>query len=94
MSEIYEITLEKEVLREMAAGIHAKYVNHMLSTGISRADESNPVVIMEKDVWRLKEAIIPDFSSLDELKIVEGRLKQLNYFIEKVSENSADKNIS
>lgn len=82
MSEIYEITLEKEVLREMAASIHAKYANYIIANTIDSENYAQPVIMMYNDVSAIKRNIIPDYNTLIDLKVAEGKLKQLDTFIE------------
>lgn len=82
MSEIYEITLEKEVLREMAAGIHAKFTSYILANNINSDNFSLPIVMMYNDVSVIKREIIPNYNTISDLKIAHGKLKQLDTFIE------------
>lgn len=84
MSEIYEITLEKEVLREMAAGIEADYSIYISKNNIDKNDLSNPIVMMSCDITNIKNRIIPTYNTMEDLKIAEGKLKQLMAFIDNV----------
>jgi hypothetical protein len=84
MSEIYEITLEKEVLREMAASIEADYSSYIINNGIDKNDLSNPVVMMSSDITNIKNRIIPTYNTKEDLKIAEGKLRQLMAFIENI----------
>lgn len=84
MSEIYEITLEKEVLREMAAGIEADYSTYIIKNGIDKNDLTNPVVMMSRDITNIKNRIIPTYDTKEELKLAEGKLRQLMAFIENI----------
>jgi len=83
MSE-YEITLKQEVMREMGAEVTALYFNYMDKHGISSDDEKNPVVIMDKDAVSLWNEIIPKYNTLEDLRIAEGRFRQLKSFIEQL----------
>lgn len=82
MSENYEITLEKEVLREMAAGIYAKYANYIVANRIDSENYTQPIIMMYNDLSAIKRNIIPNYNTLTDLKLAEGKLRQLDTFIE------------
>jgi len=85
MSSIYTVTLEKEVLRELASSIDASYSRYMSKHGIDWDDETNPVTVNDHEVVASKDSILL-CDTLDELKVFECRLKELRDIIEGLEE--------
>ena len=85
MSDIYEVTLKMEVLREFAASIHASYSRYMDKHGIDIEDETNPVNLNDSEIFAAKDSILL-CNTLDELKVYEIRLKELRDEIKRLEE--------
>ena len=49
----YFITLEKEVMSEVAASIEATIINYMVAHGIKGENTTHPIVILLHNVHRL-----------------------------------------
>ena len=85
MSSIYAVTLEKEVLRELASSIDASYSRYMKKHGIDWEDKSHPIAASDWEVFASKEAILR-CDTLDELRVFANRLKELRDIIEELEE--------
>ncbi|MCL1808217.1 MAG: hypothetical protein FWG42_00440 [Clostridiales bacterium] len=70
----YNMIIEMEVLREFAAGIHASYLRYMDSNSINDNDMTNPVAINARDVFQLKDYIVRECETLDDLQQVRDKL--------------------
>ena len=86
----YNVTLEKEVLGEVAASLLAKYWKYMDAHNIDKNDNTNSTALLAKDISVIKKSILVDCKTLDDLKIVEGRLLQIRLIIERLKENEGN----
>ena len=79
MSEIYALTLEKEVLRELAASINASYNRYFIKYNID-SDSTHPLIANNYEVITAKRAILR-CNTFGELEVYERRLKELREII-------------
>jgi len=82
----YQVTLKKEVLREIAAGVVADYSKYMLNHKISPTDSNNPVTVLVNEVYNLQEDII-EFRSPELLFAAEQTLQAFKRVLERLSVN-------
>jgi hypothetical protein len=87
----YDITFKQEILREVAASVRADYSRYMYQAGIDYQDKDNLVVMLANDAFSLKEYVLTDCKTLDDLRIVEGKLQGLKSIVERLLENAARK---
>jgi hypothetical protein len=85
MSDIYQVTLEQEVLHEMAASLGARYYHYIENCDIDSEDLDNPVVSYKWEIYAMKDSIL-DCKTLDELKVFSDRLIELRFTIERLEE--------
>ncbi|MCL2496312.1 MAG: hypothetical protein FWF04_02720, partial [Clostridiales bacterium] len=85
MSDIYKVTLETEILRELASSIDARYSRYLRRHGINWEDETNPVAANDREVVAAKRAML-SCETLEELRTFENRLKELRDIIEELEE--------
>ena len=82
----YFITLEKEVLSEVAASIEASIINYMVAHNIKGENATNPIVILLHNVHCLKDNLIGYDYTMDELRLIQAKLIFARDFINKVEE--------
>ena len=85
MTERYEITLEMEVLRELAGSIDASYFRYMDKHGIDLSDKTNQVAIYSWEVVAAKDKIL-FCGTPEELRLIAAHLKELRAIIVKLEE--------
>lgn len=70
----YEITLEREVLREKSAGILADFNRYIKQKNISE-DKNNPVVLLKESIGEIYRKIFnSEYSDLMVLEKTNGKL--------------------
>lgn len=80
----YFVTLEKEVMSEVAASIEATIINYMVKKGIKGEEENNPIVILLDKVQILKDSLIGNNYTLDELKLIQAKFDFARDYINEV----------
>lgn len=86
-TSVYEIAFECEILTEVAWSLHARLFHYMDRNNIDEEDKDNIVVMLSEDAGVLINMITHKCRTLDELKIVEGRLQQIRCIIERLENN-------
>jgi hypothetical protein len=82
----YKVTLEQEVLREIAAGISADFFRYAQENGIDSNDMTNPIVQLKKEAAAMKDKILIECNTLDELKPFDERLKKMRHILEEMQD--------
>jgi hypothetical protein len=80
----YNITLQQEVLRELAADIHADYYHYMRKHHINDENMKNPVALLADDAFAMKDYILCKCDNENELNIARGKLRELQNIIERL----------
>lgn len=79
----YFITLEQEVLSEVCEGVLAYFYKFLKDNSIDTRDKENQLALLYQNMCHIKEDIIGNkYTSLDELKKVEGYFVYVKKFIE------------
>ncbi|MBG1278051.1 helix-turn-helix domain-containing protein [Lactococcus lactis] len=79
MNERYQLTLKKEVLKEIASGISGAIVRYTIKNSI--AESTNPFVILSEQIATIQNNEILMAKDMSELSQLEGQLTGLkNYF--------------
>ena len=79
----YKKMLKKEVLNEFAAEIHAKFTHYMDRNNIDFRDKKNLSAMLASDAFQAKKETYAS-DTLEELLLVEGRLRYLKSVIERL----------
>ncbi|MBS9776153.1 MAG: hypothetical protein KGV57_03575 [Fusobacterium sp.] len=70
----YQITLEREVLREKTAGILADFNRYIKEKNISK-DKNNPIILLKESIGEIYRNIFnPEYSDLMILEKTNGKL--------------------
>lgn len=80
----YFVTLEKEVMSEVAASIEATIINYMVAHGIKGENTTHPIVILLHNVHRLKDSLIGNDYTMDELKLIQAKFEFARDYINEV----------
>jgi len=80
MSDVYEVTFEMEILRELASTIDARYSRYLRQHGIDWEDETNPIAANDREIVVAKDAML-SCETLEELHVYANRLKELRDII-------------
>lgn len=83
----YKITLQQEVLREMASGIHAAYCRYMEEMKIGIEQKDNVVRILADRVAELINIDLYQCKDMAAISIFEGRLRELRKILEEIIEH-------
>jgi hypothetical protein len=81
----YETMLEKEILRELASSLLAKYQKYMNANNIDINDKFNKIASTADNIYDLKELILMDCKTLDDLKPIKEKLLENKSFIERLT---------
>ena len=84
----YNITLQQEVLRELAADIHGAYYHYMEKHHINSQNRKNAVALLAKDVFKMKDEILGIDKTQSDLDIIRGKLREAKSVIERLSNES------
>jgi hypothetical protein len=90
MSDIYQITLKQEVLREIAASLGARYWRYISKYVFDCEDRENPIIAYKWEIYAMSDSILM-CETLDELKVFSDRLKELRSIIERLEEECKKK---
>lgn len=80
----YFITLEKEVMSEVAASIEATIINYMVKHNINGETTSDPIVVLLHNVHRIKDSLIGKEYNMDELKLIQAKFEFARDYINEV----------
>lgn len=69
----YFVTLEKEVMSEVAASIEATIINYEIKHNID--NDNNSIEILHKMVHTLKDSLIGKEYTMDELKLIQAKFE-------------------
>lgn len=81
----YNITLEKEVIREMSANCLAVIYRYLKSKGISE-DDSDPIAIADKKISTIYSEVIggKDYETMESLYIARGQIEMTRYILKEL----------
>jgi len=85
----YKKILKKEVLNEFAAEIHAEFLHYIIRNNIDSVDTTNLIVLLASDAFQAKDDVF-DCKTLEELLLVEGRLRYLKSVIGRLETAEAE----
>ena len=84
MSQLYELGLRKEILRENFAGILADFMDHFKRNNINyKTDHQNPMVILFEETRSSYQSIL-DSDQMERMDELTGQAKLLNRFFKKL----------
>ncbi|MBO5319664.1 MAG: hypothetical protein IKK91_01355 [Ruminococcus sp.] len=83
----YFITLEKEVMSEVAASIIATISRYMISKGMQN-DDKHPLNIIENMLYTLKDSLIGKEYTIEELKRIQAKLEFSRDYVNEVIKNN------
>ncbi len=83
----YFITLEKEVMSEVAAEIYATITRYMITKNI-QDDEKHPLNILAHMVFQIKENLIGKEYTMEELKLIQAKFEFARDYANEVIKNN------
>jgi len=84
MSQLYELGLRKEILRENFAGILADFMDYFKRDNINyKTDRQNPMVILFEETRSSYQSIL-DSDQMERMDELTGQAKLLNRFFKKL----------
>lgn len=82
----YFVTLEKEVMSEVAASIEATIIKYEIKHHIN--DDNDPIEILHKMIHSLKDGLIGNDYTLDELKLIQAKFEFARDYMNEVKKNN------
>lgn len=83
----YFITLEKEVMSEVAAEIYGTITRYMIAKNI-QDDDKHPLNILAHMVFQIKENLIGKEYTMDELKLIQAKFEFARDYANEVINNN------
>lgn len=83
----YFITLEKEVMSEVAAEIYATITRYMIAKNI-QDDEKHPLNILGHMIFQIKENLIGKEYTMEELKLIQAKFEFARDYANEVIKNN------
>lgn len=83
----YFITLEKEVMSEVAAEIYGTITRYMIAKNI-QDDDKHPLNILAHMVFQIKENLIGKEYTIDELKLIQAKFEFARDYANEVINNN------
>lgn len=83
----YFITLEKEVMSEVAAEIYATITRYMIAKNI-QDDEKHPLNILGHMIFKIKENLIGKEYTMEELKLIQAKFEFARDYANEVIKNN------